>query len=194
MGWTSAGPAAETFTTSEMKNRLKIDSDITTDDTLVDDLVKAARQYVENYLDTSLINQVITEKISKWPSDLLKDYPNAIHLSVNPVVSVTSIAYLDADGASQTLASNQYVVDNSGRKTTIYPAKDVTWPEVYSQRNAITITYVAGHGATSATIPADLRQAVAMVCVDWYENRADGVRVQPTAAESIMNRRKYNWL
>lgn len=186
MGWTSAGPAAEPFTTAEMKNRLKIDSDITADDTLVDDLVKAARQYVENYLDTSLINQVITEKITYWP--------NVIKLSVNPVASVTSIVYTDENGDPQTLATNQYVVDNSGKLTTIHRAKDVTWPEVYMERNNITITYVAGYGATSASIPADLRQAVALVAIDYYENRANGVQAQTTAAEHLLQRRKYAWV
>lgn len=83
--------------------------------------------------------------------------------AIAPVQSITSIAYLDTSGNSQTLATSVYGVDTARKPATIYLKEGQSWPDVYDQWDSVTITYVAGYGSTGADVPAAARSAILML-------------------------------
>jgi len=98
----------------------------------------------------------------------LDAFPDEIRLEKLPVTGVTSIAYLDTEGAAQTLSSSLYQVDcvSPNRPARIRPVSGQTWPATKGQMNAVTVTFTAGYGA-AADVPPTFKHALRLL-VDHY--------------------------
>lgn len=180
MGWiVTSAPATEILTTSETKGYLKVDT--SADDTLIGNMVKAMRQHAEQYLGQALITQTIEEKIDTFPAT------NEFFLGAAPVQSITSIQYVDTDGATQTWDSANYILDAHRKHARITPAYATTWPSVRAQTNAITITYVAGYGDNVTDVPETIREAILAGVADRYDNREDYVKQLPTVSQWMLD-------
>lgn len=182
----------ELWTTSEVKNYLKVDD--ATDDALIAAMLKAARQAVEARQNISTLTKTIVQKLERFPSSykVATDYENVIKLLVYPVVSVSSITYLDENGALQTLTQNLYEVDTY--RGIIGEAVDQDFPDTYLSLNDVTITYTAGFGTAATDCPSDIRIAVLKLIANMYDNRGDSVYKMPTASDVMLNRHKYDWV
>lgn len=168
-------PASEPLTLAEAKAWLKVD--FTEDDALITSLISAAREAVENYTLQKLLPQTITEKY-----DRLGD---GLELSAYPVLSMSSITYTDEVGFLQSLATEQYVLDDFKRMPTITPANGVTWPTTLEQANVVTVVYVAGY-ANASSVPAGIKNAILKLIGKWYEVREESVRKMPTDVEWLL--------
>jgi uncharacterized phiE125 gp8 family phage protein len=84
---------------------------------------------------------------------------------------VQSIVYSDTNGASQTVASSDYVVSTFDEPGRIALANGKSWPSTLEQINAVRVDYTAGYGATADTVPEAIKQAMRMLVSHWYENR-----------------------
>jgi hypothetical protein len=184
--------ANELWTSAEVKNYLKVDD--STDDTLIAAMTKAARGEVESRQNISTLNKTIVQRLERFPSSykVASDYENVIKCLVYPLVSVTSITYLDENGVSQVLSPSLYEVDTY--RGIIAEAVDQDFPDTYLSLNDVTITYVAGFGSNSTDCPADIRIAVLKLIAAMYDNRTNGIQRMPTAADIILNRYKYDWV
>jgi len=89
-----------------------------------------------------------------------------------PLQSVTSISYVDADGATQVLDSARYTGDIAGQPGWVVVDED-GWPDTMETANAVTIRFVCGYGLASS-VPASLRAAMLLHVGDLYENRQTG--------------------
>ena len=98
----------ELWTLAEVKNYLKVED--TADDSLITTIIKGAREAVEARQNISTLNKTIVQRLERFPSSykVATDYENVIKLLVYPVISVTSITYLDENGNTQTLPQNLY--------------------------------------------------------------------------------------
>jgi uncharacterized phiE125 gp8 family phage protein len=133
-------------------------------------LITAARQYVEEATHRQLVTATWTLRLDTFPC------ADVIQLPRPRLIAVTSIVYLDAAGVSQTWDSANYQVDPYSEPGRIARAPGVTWPTTESQRrNAVVITYTAGYGATAASVPLALRQAIKLLVSHWYENREPAI-------------------
>ena len=165
-------PTSEPITTAEAKSHCRVDH--TADDTYIDTLIATARRWCEDYRNTTAFTTTWTLKLDCFPSR--DSYYGSletgrIDLPMPPVASVTSVAYIDDNGDSQTVSASDYTLDNSGTlRASIYPAHGVTWPSTRAQRGAVTVVYVAGAAATGA-IPPTFKHAVKLLVGHWYENR-----------------------
>lgn len=174
MPWkVTTGPASEPMDTDEVKLWLKVDT--SADDTLISGLITAARKHVERYTGISLLSQTVQQTFDKWPDSSNKKTPNGeLKLSVSPLISVTSVSYLDTSGQSQVLASSNYVVDTLSFPSRIAPTINYDWPETYNVINAITVTYTAGYSATTdGNFPSELLTAMKLWIAGLYEVRQD---------------------
>lgn len=160
-------PASEPLTTAEAKSHLRVD--ISDDDTLIDAYVKAARQYVEEELGRALITQTWDYTLDEFPSD-----GSAIQLPKPPLVSVTSVSYVDTSGVTQTLSSSNYIVNTGTLKGEITLAYGASWPATREQAKAVTARFVAGYGAASA-VPESIRTAVRLALGDFYDLRSASI-------------------
>jgi uncharacterized phiE125 gp8 family phage protein len=152
------------FELSEVKSQLRIDIDA--DDTLLQTYIDAAVSWAEQYRGEKFLTETQV--------DYLDEFPVEINPVWFPLVSVTSIAYLDINGDSQTLDSSVYQVDANQKlgPGRIRLAYNQSWP---SQRggdlNAVTITYKAGYGDTADDVPGHIKQGILMLIGSLYENR-----------------------
>lgn len=170
-------PATEPISLEEAKLHLKVDTDA--DDTLITALITSARQYVERYCNIALITQTVTEKY---------DCLSAMRLSVSPVVVVTSVQYLASpSGDLQTLSTSLYGVDTYLKPAQIYGKYGATWPAALTQRQCVTVVYVAGYGDEASDVPAPIISAMLLTIGDLYENRQDRARTLTSAAEFLLN-------
>lgn len=90
--------------------------------------------------------------------------PAPIRLPYGPATSVTSVKYVDANGAEQTLASDQYTLTNAGDLGLAYGA---SWPSLRGDAEGVRIRYVAGF----ASLPPAILSAILLMVGDLYQNR-----------------------
>lgn len=140
------------------------------EDTLLEGYLAAASDRVERYTCRSLITQTWTLKIDSFEDPDVYE-GGAIIVPRPPLASVTSITYVDTDEDTQTLSTDVYAVDTSSHPGRIYLKPSQSWPSLYDKRHAVTITYVAGYGASGADVPAGLMHAMRLLFSHYYENR-----------------------
>lgn len=181
-------PALEPITLDDAKTHVRADLSSTAEDGLLTVLIAAARGWAEGYTNRALITQTWRETFDRFPSACLTapwretphwPYRHADHhfdgvtlrLGLAPVLSLSSVKYIAADGTSITLASDQYVTDLSALPAKLTPAYGVTWPTTRDQPNAVTVEYVAGYGPAALDVPAAIRAAILLMLGDLYANR-----------------------
>lgn len=172
----TAEPVADAITIHTAKKQCEIGVSDSTHDTHLHRLITAAVRDVERFTRRSLITQTWQLTNSCFPLW-------EIALPRPPFQSITSIQYVDDNGTTQTLSSSLYQVDGSS-PALVCPAFNQSWPASRSlTANAVTITYVAGYGADSTTIPPEFVNLVAELVAFRFMNRGD---VQASIPDHIM--------
>lgn len=162
----ATAPVLLPFTVAYVKSWLKIPSSVTAEDTIVENLIKAAAETAEAVTNRALLTQTIEEYYDGWAEC------GEFMLSVAPVQSVTSFAYL-AGGTYTTWNASNYSVDNISEPCRVIAKSNLGAPSFDSYvPNVIKITYVAG--ATAATgIPQKTIMGMLNEIAFRYENRED---------------------
>jgi len=147
-------PTAEPVSLADVKLHLRVDT--TAEDDLIDGLVVSARDYAESFTRRAFPQQT-------W--DLKSDgFPCApeFYLPKAPCLSVTSIAYIDTDGATQTLATSVYDTDlptgPMARAGRIFLKYQQVWPQTRDIPNAVTVRFVAGYAAIPAMVELCIKE------------------------------------
>lgn len=138
---------------------------------LFDLVSRAARQLCEKRTGRSLITQKWTGKLDCWPAC------GEIGLPYGPVQAVESVTYLDANDATQTLATSVYEVDALSLRPRLALRSGQSWPALSTRRQAITVLVRTGFGDTAEAVPEPLRGWIALVAGTMFANReADAER------------------
>lgn len=163
---------AEPVTLAEAKAQLRLDT-TDFDDYIEDFLIPAAREWCENYLNSTIVASTErTETLDAFPAW-------EIDLPDGPVTSVTTISYVDTDG------NNQTFTDFILSKDRITPSYGNEWPATRDQIGAVTITYEAGR----STVPVSIKQAILILITDLFEFRTvtmEMQRYENPAAERLL--------
>ena len=146
------------------------------DDALLSHAIAAATRWVELTSGRQLVQATWRLGLDRWPTNQLG--LGRVDLPRPPLVSVSSVQYVDTAGTTQTWAASNYLVDTASEPGRIVPAYGITWPAIRCQPNAILITFVAGYG----TVPETFRRAIRLLACHWYENR-EAVTVGVTSEE-----------
>jgi uncharacterized phiE125 gp8 family phage protein len=161
-------PTYEPISAADVAEYIRVD-DLAQDELLLEGMITAARQYLEQYLSRPIATQTLEEALTGWANPIVLD---------SSLQSVTSIKYLDLNGAEQTLASNQYLVDTYSEPAQITPAYNVEFPELYAVPNNVKVRYVAGYTSGGSPdlnpMPKPLRFAMMLIIGDLYANREAG--------------------
>lgn len=202
-------PTVEPVTTAEAKDHLRVD--ITADDALIVNLVKAARVWSERYTRRSFVETEWDLVLDLFPPaanryyafdeynrfDLGRDFRAPSSLAQDtllmprpPLRSVTSINYVNTNGVTTLLAAAEYQVVTKWEPGRVVPAFTKVWPETRDQPEAVTIRYKAGFGTSAADVPQPIRQAILFLVGDLYENRewqSDLVLEQNRTAKALLD-------
>ncbi len=156
-------PAADPITLAEAKAFARIDT--SADDALITDLISAARFYAEPILNRTFVNTTYTWTLDCFPPDggpLLFPRP--------PLLSVTTIKYVDTSGAQQTWDSSKYDLDTASLVGRVLPSFGESYPAARLQMNSIETEYIAGYGAYIAQID-DAKLLIKILVAESYEKR-----------------------
>jgi uncharacterized phiE125 gp8 family phage protein len=107
---------------------------------------------------------------------ILEQFPRDGYIEIPkpPLVSVTSVKYVDTAGATQTMDPSLYLVQapagpRCARGRVALPFAAV-WPITLRQMGAVTVRFVCGYGAAAA-VPALLKSAMKLDIGTLYANR-----------------------
>ena len=137
----------------------------TTADPLLGTLIASARAAAEQELHRALITQTLDAYFDGFPA------VSPYEIKLPPLSSVTAITYTDTNGATQTLAADQYLVDATSQPARIAPAYGCSWPSTRAQSNAVKVRFVAGYGAAAA-VPQCVKTWMLMRIATLWENRS----------------------
>lgn len=186
-------PTAPALTRAEAKLHLRVDFD--DNDSLIDALVDAATQQAEAYCCAAITARDYLMTLSAFPrvsagqsgpdpdwheypsrfghSGRPSRFPWALQFPVWPVVSVSSVQYLDTAGTLQTLSSSVYAQALDRRPPYIVPLPNQVWPVTYAQPDAVRVRFRAGMAEANGGIPAAVKAAICLILGHLYENRED---------------------
>lgn len=92
----------------------------------------------------------------------------AINLQKPPVTSITSIKYIDVNGALQTMSpANYQLVAASDYTARVVPVYGQLWPSTRGQPEAVLIQFVCGY-ADAAHVPAMIKHAIKLIVGAMY--------------------------
>lgn len=94
-------------------------------------------------------------------------------LPLGYIDSITSIVYLDTNGAQQTWSTSSYTLDNaSDSAATVRPVPSQSWPSIGEYPSSARMTVVAGWSTDN--VPWSLRNAILQRFGQLVESRAPG--------------------
>lgn len=183
----TSAPATEPVTVSQAKRHLRIDW--TDDDEYIQDLISAAREWLESRTSRALITQSLQGvwTLPKSPESKIRGLYASLGqeltfwLPRTPLQTVTTCEIeKDLDVWQSLNLTTDYVVDadNDPQRVWLRASAISYWAPtgalinfmgVYAPR--VRITYTAGYGATSTNVPANFRRALLQAIAYLYENR-----------------------
>lgn len=152
--------ASEHITLAAAKEHLRVTD--SADDALIQSLISEVRQMGEDITSRAWCT-------STWVAVLDEFLCDGIRLPAPPVVSVTSVQYVDESGVSQTLATPLWQLDSDSEPGYLFPAYGTTWPTTRPQANAVRITCTCGYPVGS--LPESLRRWMLLHIGHAYEHR-----------------------
>lgn len=176
-------PSAEPVTTAEAKEWCKISG--SSEDTMIDAIIKTARLAAEKYMRRVLISQTWALTLDRFPGGVsgINDLEGIVEIATTEVFgglgafvslplglisSITSIKTYNLSNTETTLSSAAYTLDGAGSRIMLNDGYQ--WPTELRQIAAVKITYVAGF-ANAAAVPEDIKTGIKQHVYAMYEDR-----------------------
>jgi hypothetical protein len=203
-----ADPTIEPLSLADARNYLRVE--ITDDDSLIQDLITAARLECEAINNRSFLTttwQLTLDYFPPYSSRYTSLLPPAvvgpmsdrnfwlnlsdvaIQFPMPPLIAVTSITYVDPNGIVQTLdptPSAKKVVISAGTPGQMTPYFGTIFPITQPTLSAVNITFTCGYGTTAATIPRNVVQAIRFLTAYYYVHRTENVET-PDVVKRILD-------
>lgn len=175
-------PAVEPVTLAEAKAHLRVD--IADDDAYIGTLIKAAREWVEEYLDRTLVHTQWVMRLDKFPDDgtQLVELPRPPMVTSGTATAV-AVTFTFENGTTSTYSASDYRVDRNATPGAVGTLYGYAWPPHLWDDNSISITWWGGYGPTGSSVPAAIRHAILMLVAHWYDTSRSGVLVGSISKE-----------
>jgi len=149
-------PSTEPVTLADVKAQLNIKD--TTQDAVITRRIKEAREYIEEYLQRSLM-------LASWRV-ILDEFPPEIELPYAPVSAIISVKYVDTSGVQHTMSNTEYVLDNYSEPAWLVPYYGTSWPATLDAYNVVEVVYSAGY-ASADEVPQPIKEAIMLLVGHW---------------------------
>jgi len=151
-------PATEPVSLAQAKSHLRVDTDA--DNEYIQTLIQAAREYVEDLLDTALVATTWAASYDCFPLwEIVLPRP--------PLISVQSVVFRNVAGESQTL-TEPYQIDVRAIPGRIFPVFNTVWPAVRGDENSVVVTFTSGY---QGDVPGVIKHAILLLVGNWYAIR-----------------------
>jgi uncharacterized phiE125 gp8 family phage protein len=127
------------------------------EDAYIARLIRTATALAEHETGRAIMEQDWELVIDAFPAA-------EIELAKPPQMSVTSVKYLDAAGAEQTLPGSAYTLDADKLPGYLFPALGTSWPDTQDVANAVRVRFKCGHATNAAQL-----LALAPGIADWIQ-------------------------
>lgn len=169
-------PLTEPVTLDDMRAHLGISqaTDISRD-AIIESRIISARIMAENHIRGPIMKQTFIGYAVDFP--YAPENFHRLNLKA-PLMSVTSISYLDTDGVRQVLDTDLYQVDLVS--SCVVPAYGTNWPDVRTELNSLQVEYISGYGAipaipTTTVTAGTFTTATSTDATDKYFLMVDGI-------------------
>jgi len=153
-------PINEPVAAADVRAYLRMDS--TAYDTTLGNYTTMARRQAEEYTRRAFINQTWYLMLDS------SEIGDIIKVPRPPLVSATITTYNDA-GIPATQSAASYTVDTYSDPGRIYLNPGYTW-NYTRELNGMLIEFIAGYGATPATVPIDITMAITEAAALYYNS------------------------
>ncbi len=193
-------PATEPVTLAEAKAHARVE--VSDDNDLIEDLITGARELVEQETRRALITQTWTLTLDAWPGSPRDDWwdgtregpitlmeTDEVEIRKAPFLAISSVKTIEEDATQTTWSSDNYYTATRHGFGRLIKRSGIVWPSIVTpvrQAGGILITFTAGYGATAASVPVALRQAIKDIVAHWYENRGDDTKEVPMKAMRVI--------
>jgi len=155
-------PSVEPVTLLQAKLHLKLitnpaDASVHPDDAKVQDLISVAREQAEQFCNRAFAEAGYEARGCGFDVALF-----------GPAGAITSVKYLDTDGAEQTLTNTVYELNASLDRLRLKIGQ--SWPAVYARDDAVRVVFSAGDDP--ADVPRSVWAAMLLIVGTLYDNRA----------------------
>ncbi len=171
---TETAPASEPVSVDDAKRHLRVFHD--DDNEYIKSVISTARDHVEKYCGARWSEVDLTANCDDW-RDLA-------FLPFTPVTALTSIAYIDAEGAPATVDPSVYEFRADARSVALKPGK--TWP---AKQNSSRITVTINAGTEDA--PPAVKHAILLRVEDLYEHRGSEEDGKWSSFDSLLSNYRF---
>ena len=184
MQWTlkrTTSPQFLAVTLAEAKAHLRLSG--SSQDDLLTRLIEGATEQLERDIERCLVQASWQQSQYGFPED-----GKAILLNMGSATAISSITYVDDDGATQTLATDQYELD-SGRNAVTCLNDDDGWPETLltpSERDTVFVNFTCGVTSEDC-LPRLFKQAILLEVGRYYFDPAQENLVNSNDGRSYEN-------
>ena len=177
-----SGPAVEPVSLAEAKAHLRLET--SADDALVTSLIITSRLHVEAALGLALTSQEWTLALDAWPAK------GVVNIPMRPVSAVGDVRVRGADGTPAVVDPGLYGFEGAGLPPRLFAIAGAL-PNPERAVAGIEIDFTAGFGATAASVPEPIRQALKLLVAHWYEHRdpieiGDPATAMPAAVSELL--------
>jgi uncharacterized phiE125 gp8 family phage protein len=154
--YTSNPSLDDVISVADLKTFCRVDG--SSEDTLISSMRDAAIEYVESACNVRIGDVTAEGYLDKF---------EPARFPTGPVVSISSVEYLNQSNVLTTLPTNQYYyeIDGSGGRINWY-----NYPSLYSYAlNRVKINFTVGY--TEADVPEAILHAIRIFVAHMYENR-----------------------
>ena len=182
-----APPTVEPVTAAELRAHLA-ETETALPDSEANDLIATARDMIEETTGIAMISQTWRLALDCWPAHRaewwdgvrqgaiadINGAPDFVYLPRYPLASIDAVTvYDEASTAASVVVADTFDVDTYQKPGRMVLRNGATWPIALRGSNAIEIDYIAGFGATAASVPPTLRRAVKQVAAYLYSHTGD---------------------
>lgn len=189
-----SGPTIEPIDLDEVKKALRFTA--TSEDTLIDGWISAARQYFEQESGRAAIDTLRERWLDVFPCQ------REIELPYPPLLDVVSVKYDDGNGDEQTLDPETYLVRapagplcGRGRIALVSGA---SWPSTAGHAKAVRIRFRCGYGSATGDVPELAKSVLYMLVAHFHRFRSatteTAVSQVPLGVDMILKTFKYTAL
>ena len=156
-------------------------------DTRLRSLLDAARSWIEDFTGRSTTTATWDLHLDCFPGEIIQiPYP--------PLISVTaaSFLYVNGSGDSTQVPEATYNVNTSATPGEVELAYGKTWPAPRSERQPITLRFVAGYGSSSSDLPPAFTNAALLYIENLYDHSGTSDELTQ-AAERLLRPYVVRW-
>ncbi|MGI9460586.1 MAG: head-tail connector protein [Pirellulales bacterium] len=177
----TSSPQFLAVTLDEAKAHLRVSG--SSQDALLTRLIESATEQLERDIERCLVQASWQQSQYGFPID-----GKEILLNMAAASAISSITYVDSDGATQTVSASDYILD-AGRNAVVCLDDDNGWPETFvvpSERDTVFVNFTCGVTSEDC-LPRLFKQAILLEVGRYYYDPAQENGVNTNDGRSYEN-------